>query len=93
MTTTTQFMQETELTADNCMKNAYATARAIYPIGTKYMSAGKHKRMCTVKDVLYTYNSANELVKIRYVATHEFMGQVITEHDLVDATIARGIVK
>jgi hypothetical protein len=92
MTTTTQFMAETELTADNCMKGAYATAHATYPIGTQYMSAGKHKRLCTVVDIHKTYNHANELVKIRYVATHEFMGQVVTERDVVATTIARGIV-
>ena len=35
-------------------------------------------------------NAKNELVSIRYVATHEFMGQTVTDHDVCEATIARG---
>lgn len=61
-----------------------------FEIGTKYM--GRGKRICTVVDVYRTYNSAGELVKLRYVSTHEFMGQVITDYDVVDTTIARNII-
>ncbi len=68
---------------------------ALYPrfkIGQKYKSRGKHPKLCTVKDILKTYNSAGELVRIRYVATHEFSGQIVTDYDVVDATIARGVI-
>ena len=62
-----------------------------YPIGTKFMSLGKSPYECTVIDVLKTYNSKNELVRIGYEAAHEFLGQIVTEHNLPAASIARGI--
>jgi hypothetical protein len=61
-----------------------------FEIGQKFWTQGKSKRLCTVVDVLKTYNSKGELVKIRYVATHEFMGQTVTDHDVSDTAIARG---
>lgn len=63
-----------------------------FPIGTKYRTRDRVPRTCTVVDVHKTYNAAGELVKIRYVATHEFFGQTITDSDVVDATIARGLL-
>jgi hypothetical protein len=36
-------------------------------------------------------NSAGEVVKVYYQATHEFMGQTVTEHEVCDTTIAMGI--
>lgn len=65
---------------------------AVYPIGTKFETQGKRKDICTVVDGLYTYNNANELVEIRYVATHEFMGQTVKNRDVCKTTIARGII-
>lgn len=65
------------------------TAR--YPIGQQYKTRGKHPASCTVVDIHRTYNNAGELVKLRYVSTHEFMGQTLTDYEVVDATIARGI--
>lgn len=61
-----------------------------FAIGTRYLTRGKAPRLCTVTDVLRTYNSANELVRLRYVATHEFMGQTMTDGDVCDAAIAMG---
>ena len=66
---------------------------AIYPIGTKYTPIGKVKRECTIIDILKTYNNAGELVKIRYIATHDFMGQTVTDNDVIGTTIARGLLK
>lgn len=63
-----------------------------YAIGTQYKTRGKQPRLCTVVDILRTYNSANELVKTRYVAQHEFMGQVVTDRDVCATTIAMGLV-
>lgn len=65
---------------------------AKYQIGTQYKTAGKAPRICTVVDILKTYNSANELVSIRYVATHLFMGQTVTNVDVVETTISRGLI-
>lgn len=63
-----------------------------YPIGTKFMTRGKHPAECTVTDVWKTYNAAGELVQTRYVATHVFCGQTVTERDIVAVTIARGLL-
>lgn len=62
-----------------------------YPIGTQYRTRGKRKDLCTVIDILKTYNSKGELVKTRYVSTHDFMGQTVTSYDVVATTIAMGI--
>lgn len=63
-----------------------------YAIGTRFTPVGRrHPRERTVIDIWKTYNAAGELVNIRYVATHEFMGQVLTDYDVGETTIARGI--
>jgi hypothetical protein len=64
-----------------------------YAIGTKFLLGGKHKRECIVTDILKTYNSAGDLVKTRYQASHEFMGQIVTDYDVVAVTIARNLIK
>lgn len=61
-----------------------------WPIGTQFTTRGKHPRKCTVVDILKTYNAAGELVKVAYVATHEFAGQIVTDRDVCATTIARG---
>lgn len=62
-----------------------------YPIGTKFTPIGKHATECTVTDMLTTRNLAGEIVAIRYVATHIFMGQTVTDRNVIPTTIARGI--
>ena len=62
-------------------------------IGTKYSTRGKAPRECEVVDIWKTYNSKGELVKTRYVATHKFMGQVVTDYDVVKTTIQMGMQK
>ena len=63
-----------------------------YPIGTKFKTRHKHPKFCTVVDIHKTYNSKNELVKVRYVTTHEFLGQTVTDHDITETTIAMGFI-
>lgn len=63
-----------------------------FAIGTEFMTRGKHPLRCRVVDVLKTYNSAGELVQTRYVATHEFCGQEVTQRDIVATTIAMGLI-
>lgn len=63
-----------------------------FKIGTVYKSRGKVIREHTVTDILRTYNNAGEQVNLRYVATHEFCGQKMTDYDVVEATIARGLL-
>ena len=64
-----------------------------FKIGTTFTpqsrkGAGVH----TVTDVLTTRNSKGEVVKIRYEATHEFCGQTLTDTDVLETTIARGLI-
>ena len=61
-----------------------------FPIGTVYTTRGRHPRCCTVTDIITAYNSRGELVSTRYVATHELMGRIITEHGICETTIAMG---
>ena len=63
-----------------------------YAIGTLFKTRGKAPRLCEVVDIYKTYNSAGELVKTRYVATHDFMGQIVTDYDVVATTIAMGLM-
>lgn len=63
-----------------------------YAIGTQFKTRGKAPRLCTVTDILKTYNSAGELVKTRYVAQHDFMGQKVNDYDVVATTIAMGLI-
>ena len=64
-----------------------------FPVGTQYIKRGKRKDLCTVVDFLVTTNLAGEVVQTRYVTTHEFCGQTVTERDVVAMTIALGLVK
>lgn len=64
-----------------------------YAIGTQFTSRGKSPRLCTVVDIYTTINHAGEVVKVLYVATHEFMGQTITDREVPEVTISMGLVK
>ena len=59
-----------------------------YKIGQMYWGRRKYPHICTVKDIHRTYNSAGELVKTRYVATHETAGQIVEDSDVCETTIA-----
>lgn len=63
-----------------------------FPIGTQFKTGGKHPQLCTVVDILTTRNHAGEVVRISYVATHEFCGQQVKDHTVCDTTIARGLI-
>lgn len=64
-----------------------------FKIGTKFKSRGFHPKECRITDILRTYTDAGELVRVRYVAVHEFMGQQVVDHDVCDTTIATGLIK
>ena len=66
--------------------------RTIYPIGTQFMSGGKHPQKCVVTDILKTYNNSGDLVSVRYIATHQFIGQTVTDRDVVGTSIARRLI-
>lgn len=65
---------------------------AKFPIGTRFHARGKNKRINTIVDIYKTYNSKNELVMIRYVSTHDFMGQIVTDYDVIETTVAMGLI-
>ena len=47
-------------------------------IGTRFFAGGKHKRECTVIDILDTYSrKTGEIVSTEYYAEHEFIGQKV----------------
>lgn len=66
--------------------------RPKYLPGTTYKTRGRQPRLCTVIDVHITYSLAGDLVRVRYVSIHEFMGQTITNNDVVQTTIDMGLV-
>lgn len=68
------------------------TTKAKYTIGTQYRKRNKRRDICTVTDIHRTYNEARELVKLRYVSTHVFMGQLVTEQDVVETSISMGLI-
>jgi hypothetical protein len=63
-----------------------------FKVGQRFKTRGKHPSVCTIVDILRTFNLAGECVSLRYVATHEFCGQTVTDHDVVDTTIAKGLI-
>lgn len=63
-----------------------------FKVGQRFKTSGKYPRVCTIVDIFRTVNLAGECVKLRYVATHEFCGQTVTDHDVLDATIAKGLI-
>ena len=64
-----------------------------YPVGTKFKTRGKAPRICTVTDYLVTTNLKGDIVKTRYVATHQFLGQTVTDRDIPETTISMGLIK
>lgn len=62
-----------------------------FQIGQQFKPIGK-KHTYTVKDIYYTRNHSNELIRFCYVCTHLFCGQVVTDYDVPEATIARSML-
>jgi len=65
-------------------------------IGTKFIKQRgkvKNDRIETVTDILKTYNSAGEHIKTRYVAEHDFLGQKVTDRDVLGVTIQKGLIE
>ena len=64
-----------------------------YSIGTRFKTRHKVPRHCEVVDIFKTYNNAMELVAIRYVAKHVFIGQTVVDCDVVETTITMGLLE
>lgn len=63
-----------------------------FAIGTQFRTRDRFPKLCTVTDILTTRNSRGEVVGIAYEATHQFCGQTVTDHNVCQVTIARGLV-
>jgi len=70
-------------------RDAHRLGPLTITIGMQYTD--RQKRVHTVADIWKTYNAAGELVQTRYVCTHEFCGQTVTERDVVAVTIQRNL--
>ena len=61
-------------------------------IGLKFIpNTGKRKdkKIHTIEDIYNTYNSKNELIKTRYVVSHDYIGQKLTNYDTCIVTIQK----
>lgn len=63
-----------------------------FPVGTKYKPVRKHAAVCEVTDFLKVTNLAGDVVRTYYMTTHDFCGQRVTETEVCDTTIARGLL-
>lgn len=73
----------------------YVTRASInkYMPGTTYKPIGKKSEVLhTVRNVLITRDLSGAQWGVCYVATHEFMGQTLTETNVIETTISRGLV-
>jgi hypothetical protein len=62
-----------------------------YHQGTKFIRRGdKQRRICTVIDYHTTRNLSGDIVKQRYVAGYEILGNIYTDSDITETTISRG---
>ena len=65
-----------------------------YAIGTTFKKVGrKHTQVETIVDVLFTRNLKGDLVRIRYISEHEFLGQKIKDCDVIHTTVSRGLIE
>jgi hypothetical protein len=62
-------------------------------IGVQYMTRGKSPRLCTVVDKHTTYAMDGSIFRERYVSTYDFIGQLMTNYDVVRTTIVMNQVK
>lgn len=64
-----------------------------FPLGTQFKPVGrKHAKVCTVIDYWVTRNTVGDVVKERYVALHDSPLGPVTDYDVVETTIARGLI-
>lgn len=71
---------------------AALTTNMRFPVGTRFIRLTPHKKskvVETICDFHVTRNLAGDLVKVRYVCTHAYMGQTLIDWDVTETTIAR----
>ena len=64
-----------------------------YQIGQQFVRySSKRKDIETIIDIHVTTSTlTGEVVKVRYAASHDFMGQSLVDYDICESTIARSI--
>jgi hypothetical protein len=66
-------------------------------IGTKYYerksNGKKNEKISTVIDILSTYNSKGELIRTRYIASRDYLGQDLINYDVVGTTILMSLIR
>ncbi len=61
-----------------------------FRIGLKFKRQRKHAKIETIVDIFTTTSKqTGEIVKIRYVTSHDFLGQQVLDYSVLDTTIAR----
>ena len=66
---------------------------AQFEIGMKFSrKVGKRTQEETIVDIYTTTNGKGEVVRICYACAHEYMGQMVVDHDVCQATIARAVL-
>lgn len=61
-----------------------------FEIGTRFIRYnGTRKDVETIVDILTTRNHVGGIVKVRYVAVHEFLNNEVIDSEIPEATIAR----
>jgi hypothetical protein len=62
-----------------------------HKIGEQFIRrSSKRKDVETIIDILTTTDSKGDVVKIRYVALHNFCGQPVIDNDVLQSTITMG---
>lgn len=64
-----------------------------FGIGTTFRKRNKRADLCTVTDILTTTDHAGKVVSIRYIAVHDFLGQLVADYDVCETTIAIGLIE
>ncbi len=64
-----------------------------HAIGTQYLPKAKHPRVCTITDFFTVTNKAGEVVKTYYESEHEFMGQIVKNREVCNATVDMGVFR
>ena len=69
--------------------------RKDFAIGTKFLKrrSKRESDICTVIDILVTFNLKDELVSKSYVATYKFLGQTMTIRDVCWTTIKMNLIQ
>jgi len=66
-----------------------------HPNGTKFTKRGKANvgRVYTVVDCQVTFNQSGAVVQQRYIATTNYLGQKLTDSDVLQTTIDMGVIE